>query len=266
MNNDEKLNPSGGGVPTFTPPAQTFAPPAYSGPVCYYHKDEPAVAQCARCGKYICQDCFDNYQVTDGEYAGQALCYDCCQQLVSENVAELKKQKGKITALFVATIIGMLIGLGVGADGGAGAAFFCMLWFGSFWTWVKSTLSGWWNAPGGPSVAGFIGAGIGGLIIAPIKTIQKVIQCITYLTRTSKFIESDSEALRQMQDYMEYTMIRNQNRGVDIATLLAQDSKLADNSYAHMVRDRGEEGAEAALRDCVASINENGEIIRDFAA
>ena len=67
-----------------------------------------------------------------------------------------------------------------------------------------------------------------------------------------------------MQDYMEYTMIRNQNRGVDIATLLNQKSELADNSYAQMVQQKGEEGAEAALRDCVATINENGEIIRSF--
>ena len=69
-----------------------------------------------------------------------------------------------------------------------------------------------------------------------------------------------------MADYMEYTMIRNQNRGVDIETLLNQKSELADNSYARMVQQKGEEGAEAALRDCVATINENGEIIRSFAA
>ena len=65
-------------VPTFTPPTPTFTPPAdtkptFNGPACYYHKDEPAVAKCARCGKFICQDCFDNYGVTNDEYAGQAL-------------------------------------------------------------------------------------------------------------------------------------------------------------------------------------------------
>ena len=71
---------------------------------------------------------------------------------------------------------------------------------------------------------------------------------------------------QQMADYMEYTMIRNQNRGVDLETLLNQKSELADNSYARMVQEKGEEGAEAVLRGCVASINENGEIIRSFSA
>ena len=97
-------------------------------------------------------------------------------------------------------------------------------------------------------------------------TISNTIQYIIYLKRTSGFIESDKAALAQMADYMEYTLIRNQNRGVDIETLLNQKSELADNSYARMVQEQGEEGAEAVLRGCVASINENGEIIRSFAA
>ena len=64
----------------FTPPAQTFTPPTrtHNGAVCYYHQDEPAVAKCARCGKYICKDCAEAYTVTSGEYANQCLCYDCC--------------------------------------------------------------------------------------------------------------------------------------------------------------------------------------------
>ena len=63
-------------APTFTPPTPTFTPPKHEGPCCYYHKDEPAVSSCARCGKHLCDDCHDSYQVTIGEYAGKALCYD----------------------------------------------------------------------------------------------------------------------------------------------------------------------------------------------
>ncbi|MER1925042.1 MAG: B-box zinc finger protein, partial [Enterococcus casseliflavus] len=44
---------------------------------CYYHPEEPAVARCARCGRNLCQDCYDMYGVEAGEYANQALCYDC---------------------------------------------------------------------------------------------------------------------------------------------------------------------------------------------
>lgn len=63
------------GIPTFTPPedgAPVFTPPKtpqHDGPVCYHHPSEPAVARCARCGKYICKDCAEAYTVTSGEYA-----------------------------------------------------------------------------------------------------------------------------------------------------------------------------------------------------
>ena len=86
------------------------------------------------------------------------------------------------------------------------------------------------------------------------------------MKKTEGFIESDTNALQRMKDYMEYTLIRNQNATLDINELLAQESKLADNSFAQMVREQGEDKAEAVIRGCTASINEHGEIIRSFAA
>ena len=260
-------------IPTFTPPPDiipTFTPPTqparhFDGPACYHHPDEPAAGQCARCGKYICKDCVEAYTVTDGDYANQSLCYDCCQELVSENVETLKKQKNKITVLLVITIIGMIIGFAEGVGGGIIAAIFCMLWFGSFWTWLKSSVIGWWNNPAGRSFAGFIGACIGGLIIAPYNTIKKIIECITYLKETSNFIEEDSAALVQMKEYMEYTQVMSRNKGVDLETLMGQGSELYNNSYAQMVSTQGEAAADAMLRQCTTRIAENGEIIRDFA-
>lgn len=267
-------------APTFTPPAQTFTPPtrAHNGPVCYYHQDEPAVAQCARCGKYLCQDCFDSYGVSSGDYAGRALCYDCTQQLVAENVEILKSNKTKITTTFVLTIIGMVIGAifggSIGAESGStGMGIFIGAMIGGcLWTFIK----GWFARIGGAiSGGGFnlvsflIGLILGFVIEAVIsiyRTIRKVIECIVYLKRTSGFIESDNAALRQMADYMKYTMVRNQNRGVDIETLLKENSQLANNSVAQMARTQTEEQIEANMRGCLATINENGEIIRSFAA
>ena len=111
------------GIPTFTPPedgAPVFTPPKtpqHDGPVCYHHPSEPAVARCARCGKYICKDCAEAYTVTSGEYANKCLCFDCCEQLVAENVAELTKNKNKIKGQFILQLIGMVIGFiyGMGA-------------------------------------------------------------------------------------------------------------------------------------------------------
>lgn len=259
-------------IPTFTPPTETvptFTPPTqparhFDGPVCYHHPDEPAAGQCARCGKYICEDCVEAYTVTSGDYANQCLCYDCCQALVSENVSELKKQKRKIIGLFVATLIGMIFGAMFFTEGPV-AGFICMFWFGSFWWWIKNTVSTWWNDPAGRSFAGFIIAGIVGLIFAPFKTIAKVIQCIVHLTKTSKFIEEDSAALVQMREYMEYTQVMSRNKGVDLETLMGQGSELYNNSYAQMVSTQGEAAADAMLRQCTTRIAENGEIIRDFA-
>jgi len=274
---------TGNDIPTFTPPTPTFTPPVdakptFNGPSCYYHSNEPAVAKCAGCGKYICKDCFDNYGVSSGDYAGQALCYDCTRQLVAENVEILKGNKTKITVTFVFTLIGMVLGAifgaSMGADGGnVGMGLFIGMCIGGcFWTFLK----GWFARIGGAIsgggfnlvsiLIGFILGFVIEAVLSIVRTIKKVIECIVYLKRTSGFIESDSAALQQMADYMEYTMIRNQNQGVDIETLLSQKSELADNAYAQMVRTQGEDAAEASIRGCVASINENGEIIRSFAA
>lgn len=287
MDNEQiKTNGGADAVPTFTPPTPTFTPPTdakptFNGPACYYHKDEPAVAKCARCGKLICQDCFDNYGVSSGDYAGQALCYDCCQQLVAANVDELKRNKGKIMFQFILQIIGMVIGFIFGMSAGiesgdVGSGFvtglICAGVGGVFLSALKAFFSLTWEV----IKIAFAGQfGILTIFSIIFQTIVIVFKCIwitisntfyyiKYLRETSGFIDSDTAALEQMKDYMEYTMIRNQNRGVDIATLLNQKSELADNSYARMVQEKGEEGAEAALRDCVATINENGEIIRSF--
>lgn len=290
---DQKNTSQGGGIPTFTPPTPTFTPPknnvhTHNGTVCYYHQSEAAVARCARCGKYLCQDCFDSYGVSGGEYAGKALCYDCTQQLVADNVAELTANKSKIKTQFILSLVGIAIGfifgLVTGIESGSfgGAVLSAILFaaiggvFLSFaktylwvcWELIKSMFSSIFDGSG---IAGIIGAIIGAMIRILIEafkciyyTISNTIYYITYLKRTSGFIESDQAALRQMQDYMEYTMIRNQNRGVDIETLLKENSELADNSVAQMARTQTEEQIEASMRSCVASINENGEIIRSF--
>ncbi len=280
MDNEQiKINSGTEAVPVFTPPTPTFTPPVdkkprFNGPVCFYHKDEPAVAKCAKCGRYICQDCFDNYGVSSGEYAGKALCYDCCQQIVAANVEELKKNKNKIMFQFIISIIGMLFGMIIAISNGTGflgaiigiavgGVFLSALkvFFSLVWDVIKIAISGQFGVL---TILSIIGNIFVLIVKCLVTTISNTIYYITYLKRTSGFIESDSSALQQMADYMKYTMIRNQNRGVDLETLLNQKSELADNTYARMVQEKGEKGAEAALRDCVATINENGEIIRNF--
>lgn len=281
------FSPPGGGAPTFTPPAAPkFTPPArpaFNGPACHFHPDEPAVSRCARCGKPICRDCVDNYQVTNDEYEGKPLCYDCCQELVSDNIAQLTANLNKIKFQFglsiVGMVIGFIIGLMAGIDGGdfgagllAGLIYACI--GGVFLSALKAFFSLVWEAIKIAFSGNFGILTIISLIfqccVIVVKciwvTISNTIQYIIYIKKTSGFIESDTAFLQQIKDYMEYTQICSQNVGVDIETLLAQESTLADNSFAQMVREQGEEQAEAHLRGVTATINEHGEIIRSFAA
>lgn len=274
-------------VPTFTPPAAPqFTPPArpaFSGPACHFHSDEPAVRRCARCGKPICQDCVDNYQVTNDEYEGKPLCYDCCQALVSDNISQLTANLNKIKLQFglsiVGMVIGFIIGLSAGIEGGdfgaglvAGLIYACI--GGVFLSAMKAFFSLAWEAikiafSGNFGILTIISI-IFQCCVIVIKciwvTISNTIEYIIYIKKTNGFIESDTAFLQQIKDYMEYTLIRNKYEGVDIETLLAQESSLADNTFARMVQEKGEDQAEAHLRGVTATINEHGEIIRSFAA
>lgn len=256
-------------IPTFTAPPR----PQFDGPACYYHEDEPAVGRCARCGKRLCQDCCDSYGVSIGQYAGKHLCYDCTQELVADNIAELTKNKNKIKFSFVLSCIGMFLGFCVGLSSGSflgglicacvGGVFLSALKvFGAMaLEAIQIALSGRFGVLTVISIAF-------NLIVVLAKcvftTISNTIYYISYLKRTSGFIEQDTEFLRQISEYMEYTKIRQVNRGVDLETLMQEGSALYNNSFAQMVRDQGEEQAEAFMSQCVTRIAENGEIIRDF--
>lgn len=255
-------------MPSFTPPPRSH----FDGQACYYHDDEPAVGKCARCGKPLCEDCCDSYGVSAGEYSGKNLCYDCTQQLVADNIAQLTANLNKIKAQFILQIVGMVIGFiwGMSADFGTALIMACiggvflraLKAFGALaWDCIKIAFNGQFGVLTVISI-------IFNLIVIVFKcigiTISQTIQYITYIKKTSGFIESDSKFLEQIKEYMEYTMIRQQNRGVDLETLMQKGSQLYNNSFAQMVRDQGEEKAEAYMSQCVTRIAENGEIIRDF--
>ena len=255
-------------IPTFTAPARQH----FTGPACHYHNDEPAVGRCARCGKPLCQDCCDSYGVISGEYAGKHLCYDCTQEIVAENVSELTANLNKIKGQFILQIVGMVIGFFFGISGGFGSALISACIGGVF----LSALKAFFSLAGECIKIAFAGQ-FGILTIISIifnlvvivgkciwVTVSQTIQYIVYIKKTAGFIESDSKFLEQIKEYMEYTMIRQQNRGVDLETLMQEGSQLYNNSFAQMVRDQGEEQAEAYMSQCVTRIAENGEIIRSF--
>ena len=120
MANDQKQVQNDSTISSAAQSATVTAPSPHAGPMCHYHKDEKAVSKCTRCGKYICRDCFDTYRVTGGAYAGKALCYDCCQKMVEDNVELLKKNRIQIGIQFAIMIAGMILGAIVAAEGDNG--------------------------------------------------------------------------------------------------------------------------------------------------
>ena len=287
-------------IPVFTPPSSSkeddipvFAPPASSNEnrlVCFHHPNESAAGQCTRCGKYICKDCCEAYTVESGEYAGKCLCYDCCQQIVENNIAELTLNKKKIKFQFILSIIGMVAGFLLGfitqissLYGTFGSALMAGIMYGLIggvflravkgylniaWEMLKSMLLSLGSKDG---VIVWIISCFWGMIqmcwlfiTCSYETITNTIRYINYLKRTSHCIEQDQLALQNMRAYMEYTLIRGQNKGVDLESLMNEGSELYNNSYARAVRNNGEEFADSMIRQATTTIAANGEIIRSF--
>lgn len=257
-------------IPTFTPPQQHVD-------ACYFHKSEEAVTRCARCGKKICRDCAENYTVAIGKYKDQPLCYDCCKLIVEDNVVQLKKNRRSILFTFISALIGMLI-VGLifsSSEDLKDYTFFGVCIGGCLWVFIRN----WFlrivaACKGSDGLLNFfirllVGV-ILGLIIEAVcsvwRTGKKIVLSIIYLIKTSGFIKSDERSLRIMADYMEYTLVRNNNQGVDLGSLMAEGGQLQHNSFARSVATQGEEAAEGLVRNSVMSINANGEIIRSFTA
>lgn len=200
---------------------------------CYFHANEPAVAQCAKCGKSVCKDCADSYRVISGEFANRVLCYDCCSQIVSDNVNMLNQNKKKIWISIVLMAIGALIGMAysLSIDDPVMMVFFVPLG-AVFFNFVKDFFR---SIGQSFRVIGETGNELVGIIFFVFKLIYlffkcivvaviKLIQNIIYLVKTSHAAESDSECLRQMQEYM------NTGRKSAESTIKSATSTIIENN------------------------------------
>lgn len=281
-NNIPTFTPPQNDIPTFTPPKQDQSNAAR----CYYHNDEVAVGKCVRCGKKLCKECCDTYGFSSGQYAGHTLCYDCTQAIVQEDIAQLQANYRTIKLQYILTLIGVAIGAFIGlsagiSDGslGIGGTLIVMLIFaavgGCFYTFIRnyiSTLPNWFTSTGNLvlSICIFVLKACVYLFIEYIRAIfttsSKLYRFITYMKRTEHIIENNQADLQRLKDYMEYTLVRSRNQGVDLDSLMKEGSELYNNSFAQMVQEQGEEQAERTASGWITTIAENGEIIRSFAA
>lgn len=208
------------------------------GMACYFHQQQQAVAQCGDCGKALCKNCYDSY---GGAVAGKALCYHCTANLVKQHSSEIADIKAWATGEigFFASVSNLAINL---ADG-----------FGLDYYLVLLLVL------------------VASIFIAPVAI---PILVVYHMWRSKRFkskiesadllLENDERILQELRDYFEYTQVMEQNQGVDLATLAAQESKLFNNTYVKTALSQGEQAAQAQLGKGAAQIAANGEIIRGF--
>ena len=228
---------------------------------CYHHPEEQSVALCKECGKGICKDCFDTY--ASGIGSNKALCFDCVEERVQQNIAEVDAFRSKVkrerTWMIVGAVLGaILIGpmLASIAQGEVLAAF--IMW----------SLGVFGGASLGTIISGFKEygwvVGIIMIVISPIMSIVRYVKRLNQIKECDAIISSDARFLREMRDYFEYTFTRAKNVGVDLASLMSSNGALFDNTYAQEVYSKGESAAAEGLRLGLGQVAANGEIIRNF--
>jgi len=250
------------------------------GMICYHHPSQQAAAQCGKCGKGICKDCCDMYGVNAGEYAGKTLCYDCTINEVEENVDRVTMLRKIVKTEFVFIIVGVVIGAILGgcimgaSDPGIGTIIMGIILFGLLggcgWAVLKGfglMVSGGGDLGARGNMGGFgkIIRGFGMIIAAPFRTIFKIVNRLRQIKEMNEIVASDSLAVDEMKAYFAYTKVIEENRGVELATLVASGGALAGNEYAKAVLNRGESAAQASLRQEVKQIFDNSEKLIDFS-
>ena len=104
-------------------------------------------------------------------------------------------------------------------------------------------------------------------IVGFIYVIGRYMKQKKLMAELDEILEQDAECLQNLRDYFEYTMVMEKaGDGKDFAALTAEGGDLFDNSYARTVNAKGEQAAQAELRNSAFQIAANGEIIRTSTA
>lgn len=107
--------------------------------VCIYHPVREAVTVCAKCGKWICEDCASAGLIRGGALKGRSLCFSCAEELVQKKLQKLSSGKDTKRKYWIRLAIGAVIGTAAGCllagnfpgsaiDTGIGGVLFRILW------------------------------------------------------------------------------------------------------------------------------------------
>lgn len=283
--------PGGDAVPIFTPPDAAIG----NVETCCDHTRRPAVANCSRCGRPMCQDCVDALGVGAGEFAGKPLCATCTYELIEENNRLLVEQYkyikygyinmaiGAIVGVFLMSFVSPWIALLTGAYNAFGpTAIFVInilgacagmgfrlvfrdtakLFFGMRErdTYEYESMLGRICALLFSAILSFLLC----LFIAPIRAAQTLIRYLRYQRETRNFIEEGNAALDSIEQYMTLTTVLDQNPNIDIRELTREGGVLENNPYAQTYIEHGQQAVENHVREQATIIAQNGEVIRGF--
>jgi len=241
-----------------------------SGMACYHHPSQQAVAECKVCGKGICKNCNDVYGFTSGEYAGNALCYECTTALIAENAVdvdafrELVKKERKwmiigaifgliaiapifMTVMEMSPPLAFLLGPFVGSS------------LGTIFKRIKEAFAG-----DSDNIVFAVIVALFMIFVSPIITIYRFVIRLKQIKQAGEIISTDERILQEMSDYFAYTQTLEKNTGVDLANLAGEGGELFNNTYAQSVLKNGEKAAQAELQQSVVTISANSETIRNF--
>lgn len=262
-----------------------FSVPENNREFCFHHQTEPSAGTCVSCNKFMCDECFDALGVIKGE----EMCYDCAKNQISESIEELIENKAFIRKKFNVTKIGIFIGsliaifiafsngislesfifafLGIVLFGGFGGVFLDIFPIYltislNFTLELMKMLFGFKFNP--VRIISLSIKCVSLQLKAVYNTISNLIFYVKYLKETDGFIEADRNTLRQLEEFMEFTKIRNSNPREDIETLLSQNSHLMKNMFAQMARDKSQSNIVNVVKSAIVTVNKHGEIIRTF--
>lgn len=232
---------------------------------CTTHSNRPAVYECDRCGKPICESCYNDFDIAS---EGEHLCSECYKNAVRDEIAEVKSLKGMVIREFVFIIIGLLVGLVLGLDicfgfgiisdeptGMVVAPIYLPFIFGSLLTIIKKIK----NEYSEQRVEGddtnwitLIFVIIINLLLAPIMTIVRFFQRIGDMRKINRIAVQDEALLVTIDDYIARSLqpsaVAASSEGSAEDVEISLDAILASGA-----------GSDAALCD-------NGEILRTVRA
>lgn len=232
---------------------------------CTTHSNRPAVYECDRCGKPICESCYNDFDIASEE---EHLCSECYKNAVRDEIAEVKSLKGMVIREFVFIIIGLLVGLVLGLDicfgfgiisheptGMVVAPIYLPFIFGSLLTIIKKIK----NEYSEQRVEGddtnwitLIFVIIINLLLAPIMTIVRFFQRIGDMRKINRIAVQDEALLVTIDDYIARSLqpsaVAASSEGSAEDVEISLDAILASGA-----------GSDAALCD-------NGEILRTVRA